>query len=971
MTAIKLFCISLILFTCQLLAQTIIHKSISVDDGLVDNTVSSIFQDSKGFIWFGTYNGLSRWDGKNFYNFTRSNGLPHVAVFDIVESPDSTLYFAIFGGGVLALKNGVLDTIDRKDGLYSNFVSNIFLQEDGSLLISNGGGLNAYKNGKITVWNKQISPTREFHITGFLKDKKGTTYIATSSKGLISIKNNKIRKYTVADGLLTDKISSIKLQNDSTLLIGTRRGINKLRNGKITSLKYKGKDLDVYVYNILIGKTGIVYYTATDGIVVEKKNSIEFIGKENGLVYSSVLSILEDQNGTIYFGTDGLGVSIYYPDKIETYTDKYILPNMLVSSVYQDSKGIYYFATNSGMVINDGKRLQRITTANGLRGDEIKWFYETSDGKIYISAYLHNLCYYKNNRIVKYPKIAWRNQNDATSIAETKTGELIVGTRYGAYLLKDNNVKLITKKDGLNNNFIKSLLVTKDSSIIYGTHGNGLTIYKNGKYKYLTAKDGLSNGVINVLFQNTNGDIWIGTDIGGINIWNGNTIDTIDVTDGLTSNRIKDITADDNGKIYISTPKGVNIVENYAREIFIRTLTTNDGLVSNDCTLHGTIKDQDGIIWISTNKGVSKYNPAADKMISAPPKIYITGTEIFNEEYPIKKLKKEKELNYNQNYIKFIYTGINLSAPEKILYKYRLEGIDNKWIETKRNWVQYTSLDAGNYSFEVKARNEWGFWSNPAKLEFTIKPLWWKTWWSRVIAGFIFILGIYFTVNRRIARLEKERNTEKEFSRRLIESGEKERERIAAGLHDSLGQNLLVIKNRALLGLKSKKKEAPLEQLSEISNAVSLAIDEVRQIAYNLHPYQLKRLGLSKAISSIITNIKDSTKIVFEKKIDNIDNLFSPENELHIYRIVQEIINNIVKHSGADKATVTIEKQNDIVTIKITDNGRGFKLKEIRKKHNKVGGFGFENIFKRLSLLNGKMKINSANGTVIEINILL
>ncbi len=188
-------------------------------------------------------------------------------------------------------------------------------------------------------------------------------------------------------------------------------------------------------------------------------------------------------------------------------------------------------------------------------------------------------------------------------------------------------------------------------------------------------------------------------------------------------------------------------------------------------------------------------------------------------------------------------------------------------------------------------------------------------------------------------------------------------------MHDSLGQNLLIIKNRALLGIKNKKEEFLREQLSEISSPASTTLDEVRQIAYNLHPYQLSRLGLTKAIRSIITNVKDSSSINFSDDLENIDNLFSKETEINIYRIVQENINNIIKHSEAKNAFVKISKQESSVTILIEDDGKGFDKENIYDEKKKMKGFGLENIRKRLTLLNGEFSISSTNGTKVIITI--
>ena len=250
-----------------------------------------------------------------------------------------------------------------------------------------------------------------------------------------------------------------------------------------------------------------------------------------------------------------------------------------------------------------------------------------------------------------------------------------------------------------------------------------------------------------------------------------------------------------------------------------------------------------------------------------------------------------------------------------------------------------------------------------------INPVWWKTWWFTTLLIVFFAGSLLLLYKRRVENLEKETRAQEEFSKRLIQSEEEERKRIAAGLHDSLGQNLLIIKNRALLGIKNKKEEFLREQLSEISSAASTTLDEVRQIAYNLHPYQLSRLGLTKAIRSIITNVKDTSSINFSDDLENIDNLFSKEAEINIYRIVQENINNIIKHSEAKNAFVKISKQESSVTILIEDDGKGFDKENIYDEKKKMKGFGLENIRKRITLLNGEFSINSTNGTKVNITI--
>jgi len=232
------------------------------------------------------------------------------------------------------------------------------------------------------------------------------------------------------------------------------------------------------------------------------------------------------------------------------------------------------------------------------------------------------------------------------------------------------------------------------------------------------------------------------------------------------------------------------------------------------------------------------------------------------------------------------------------------------------------------------------------------------------------ITSIGFTYKRRIAHLEKEKKAQEEFSKRLIQSQEEERKRIASELHDSIGQNLLIIKNYASLGKKLNNPETGLKHFEEISNNASTTIDEVRRIAYNLHPYHLERLGLTNAVLSIIDNAEASSQINFKIKSDNIDNILSKEAEINLFRIIQECINNIIKHSHANEAEIIIEKKDYEILIRIKDNGKGFSSFDGNFEGTDISkGFGLENLRKRISIIKGEIKFASEPGKGTEVSI--
>lgn len=317
---------------------------------------------------------------------------------------------------------------------------------------------------------------------------------------------------------------------------------------------------------------------------------------------------------------------------------------------------------------------------------------------------------------------------------------------------------------------------------------------------------------------------------------------------------------------------------------------------------------------------------------------------------------------------------------DQIHFRYRLEGLDKDWIEAgTRRTVNYSYLPPGEYVFTVIAANSDGVWNNEGKsIRVVVIAPFYKTWWFWGLLT-LGAVGIVLLVdNYRVAQLRKVHaaheafsqrliESQEAFSRQLIESQEQERKRIAAELHDSLGQNLLVIKNRALLGLAVNGEDKTKEQLIEIQDTGTDALSEVRSIAYNLRPLHLERLGLTSTLEEMIEQIAAASGIKIEFDIAPIDDLFTKEGEINFYRIVQECLNNIVKHSQAAQASVTIYRDKQSVSLTVEDKGCGFDANAINRKH----GFGLNGIAERVKILGGIHTIESAKGkgTTVSVKI--
>jgi signal transduction histidine kinase len=243
--------------------------------------------------------------------------------------------------------------------------------------------------------------------------------------------------------------------------------------------------------------------------------------------------------------------------------------------------------------------------------------------------------------------------------------------------------------------------------------------------------------------------------------------------------------------------------------------------------------------------------------------------------------------------------------------------------------------------------------------------------------GFLILTGLNaagfaaLVYYRRIQVMKNKQCALEAFSRKLIESQERERKRIATELHDSLGQELLVIKNQALLALRNGNScDASHVHLEVISGAASQAIEEVRSIAYALRPYQLDRLGLTRAVESMVKRVAEPSGIRCMCRLDSVDGLFSKDSEIGLYRIVQEGVNNVVRHSGASEARVEMHRAGGFLSVKIADNGKGFHFEpDLLRETAGDGGLGLIGITERVQLLGGTSTIHSSPGAGTTINI--
>jgi signal transduction histidine kinase len=446
-----------------------------------------------------------------------------------------------------------------------------------------------------------------------------------------------------------------------------------------------------------------------------------------------------------------------------------------------------------------------------------------------------------------------------------------------------------------------------------------------------------------------------------VSCFNGRQFRTIARKDGLHGDKIWDI-APAGETVWVGTDYGLERID--AKNFTV--VPALPFLTGSNVFRCGITREN--TVWFLTPYSLNEYDYLHEELNLVPPPVEITGFTVNGKS---RDLSAPTELQSDEDDCIIDFVGLSYRDDGVKQYQYMLEGIDRNWHTTSQRAVTMAGLNPREYSFMVRAVNGDGVASVvPAVLRFRILPPIWQRWWFVTLVLLCFAGGVAYGVKRHLGTLERDRLIQHEFSRRLIESQENERKRIASELHDSIGQNLLIIKNRAVFGLQTTDAGSPAaEHLREITSLSGDTIDQAREISYNLRPYQIDRIGLTKALHSIVTRLSRATAITITSEIDNIDNLFPKEHEIIIYRILQEAMNNVVKHSGAHTASVKFRRDTSGVSMIIADAGMGFSVPPIHHGQVEGSGLGLQSIGERVRILGGSLAIVSSpeQGTTVTI----
>ncbi|WP_337873256.1 two-component regulator propeller domain-containing protein [Ignavibacterium sp.] len=1025
------FYLLVLLFSFSVSAQNIAVdpnlKSFSVSDGLSSDNVNWIIQDTQGFIWFATEDGLSRFDGYSFKVYQNKRGnknsLSSNFIWNISLDRNGNLWIATDAGGLNKF-DPVTEKFERfihdsksHTSISSGPVTYTLEDNEGKIWVGTwGGGLSVYDPIENSFTNfihnsNDSTSLSDNRILCIYEDDKKNIWIGTDNGGLNKFdrsSNTFKSNFFSFNTPFKNSISYISKGSDNNLLLGTTEGwiieFNPETNdGRVfPALTKTNKDVQNIIWNIVKDPEGFYWIaTSQEGIYKfypqqdEEFSDRKRFEKLSGVFEKTAKCVYIDKDDNLWIGSIGGGIKKISRKKksffvLNSTTTQGKIKDNFTFSVCEDNyydlwigtmtDGVYRYNLKTGKI----KNYPPNSAPGGLSGEMMRYIFVDRAGDLWIAPLFGKLNKYNyiKDRFEQIDLDFNKDNPDANLIRvvyEDNEGIFWIGLSGNGGLLKyDKEKKTFTRykyakltNHSINLTDILSIKEDNIGNLLIGTYGFGMFIFNKSTESFSHYRfeennlSSLPDNTIPEIFIDSEQNIWLAT-YSGLSKYNPdlNNFSTYTKDDGLPSNSIFAILEDHNSNLWLSTSNGISKFDKKNKVFY--NFDFSQGVQQGDFLAAARCKLKDGRMFFGGNNGLTYFHPDSVNILSSAPVPVFTAFKVFNNEVALQRsiiYTDTITVDYFDNMFSFEFSSLEFDAPQKIKYAYMLEGLDKEWIQLgNKRTATFTHLSPGEYTLKVKSSDIFGTWNEKfKKITLIVTPPFWMTWWFRGIIILMFLSTGPIIYYKRVKQLKKEKQLQVDFSRQLIHSQEEERKRIASELHDSIGQDLLVIKNLALL---NKKKD---DQFDEISKIAGDAIDDVRRISYNLHPHQIDRLGLTKAITSMFNNIKQISKINFEINIDNVDGLFNKEKEINIFRIIQECANNIVKHSEAAEAKVKIKLSDNKLLLKISDNGKGFNIEVVKSESF---GFGLRNLENRVSLLNGEMNIESTkNGT--EVNITL
>ena len=942
------------------------HKAWLNRDGYFRGKINAIAQTPDGYLWLGTDLGLVRFDGVRFVpQFLEGQHLPSDRIEALVAARDGRLWIGT-EFGLASWKDGRVSTYKEFEGAFvraivedhggsiwaasSNAARLCVIQGEsfacdqeadrlgpavGSLYEDSPG--NLWVASSTGVWRWKPDRTRfdipGFSAGGFAADAHGELLLGTNA-GLRRFARGKFENYYVSGTRDDLKVRRMFRDRDGSVWIGTvDAGLYHLRQDRWDHFQRSDGLSGDFVRAFLEDREGNLWVATSDGLDRFRTYAIPAISGQQGLS-SSAYSVLASTDGSVWIGTPG-GLDRWKDGQITAYHKRDGLPDDLITSVYEDGLHRIWISTAAGIVNFENGRFRisqaALATQHGyIAGD--------SAGNLWIIRSRDSLLHLTKDRAIE--STPWsrllQDPNGAISLAPdpARKGIWIGFYSLGLAFVKDGQLRTrFTNANGLGAGFVSALRLEKDGVLWASTQG-GLSRVKDGGIATLTSKNGLPCDTVHWMMEDDDRFVWLYTACGLVR---------------LSRAELDAWSADSK------------------RSVQTTHFDESDGVPSEAVTsLNSPLvtKSADGRLWFVNGSGVSILDPRRLEFNKLPPPVHIERIIADDKTYD---LKPGLRLPANVRNLRIEYTALSLVAPEKVHFKYMLEGQDRDWKEVINDrQAQYTNLAPRHYRFRVIASNNSGVWNETGDtLKFSIAPAYYQTNWFRASVVAAFFVGLWGLYRSRLRRLAREYNAQ-------MEGRVEERLRVARDLHDTLLQSFqgLMPVFQTARNLLPGQSDRAAEVLDEGLHDAANAIVEGRNAIQNLRAKPSLDPDLGSLLNAAGQELAQSPEAdgsapAFRVVVEGSRQPLAPLLRDEVYRIGREVLRNAFRHAHASRIEAEIRYNRDMFRLRIRDDGKGIDS-SILKQGARTGHFGLPGMHERANKIGARLKIWSEPGAGTE-----
>lgn len=952
----------------------VVSREWVLEDGLDGGRLYSITQTPDGQLWMGNQIGLHRYDGRRFQHYDPKDlgDAGHSRVINLIVDKDGSLWIGTLSNDIFHYRDGSFHQLETTYKV--------------------NGSWYPHPEGGVLVSNNQLGKTELIRIRTDGVSLIGTTPLkeiwraAVSEDGRIWISERNGRLHEWVGGKLVEFLpqdaGGFTTLPDGSLITTGRTAAHIWRDGKWQEYRRYAEKLRERTPpgECVMDTEGRLWLSAAaeSRWVCESNGSFyELLSSSRGIP-GGITQFLRDSSGDLWVATiAGLYQLRYRPFVHWDASDE--LPSSKIISVAPTPDGgawfscfgaVGRFAPGSSRLVATEERRPNIGTLVACGNDGALW---SADRLGYMT--------YQPSGGSTPIKVGW--EYGATSVHHLivdNKGIAWLACKKGLYRCDPSaepiHYERISGRNGLPNGIFQWVTIDDSATMYAINRGSGMHVSTDGGHTWKASPimDKIPPLVTNNYTMDSDGILWGSRPKAfSINCWSENFSGNATLASlGLGDVTLRGIQADNMGGLWLTTASS-GLIRIHAKNLLsymtdgkstvvVDRFTTSEGLPSmgSSYLAQSTALDTKGRVWFAMNGGIAMIDPAIWRQRQAkaqPTRMQIVSMNAGDDQ-PVAMDQDGEPITLppDTDELSFEFASSTIALPGELKYKHRLVGYDEQWSHPSNEPIaEFRKLEPGKYRLEVVAADLFGIWSDPpASVEFTIQPQWWEI----PVVRWLFAVGIIGVIVllfwKRLESIRRKAIAQREFSRQLIDSQEAERRRIAAELHDGLGQSLLVLKNLASLNAQTSNDD---EGFREIADTAGHAIEEVRGISRALRPPELDRLGLAKAVQATARRVAESSSIDVEVKIEGELPKLESDVEIAIFRIFQEALNNAVKHAEADQIKVSMNHKAYSLTLDVSDDGKG-----LQSDSSSSPGLGLTSMRERAELIGGVLWIGPSVG---------